>query len=907
MSSSKKYDPTTEEFEMSKGTVLSKVASHDEISIHSDDAMEKSIADTNVSFDDEQIKEFFARLNDDSVQLFLKETGHGNDINNDDKDDLTFDLKFILDKIINMTDSRVLKIYQDTKISHHNDPNFPINDWNYIQNVLNNEEVDISKNFQENFKAKLLATLIYYHSPYPEVRSVTDIYNDPEEPIETIRSYTLAIIWLIIGAGIKEFFSHRQPSISLTPSVISLLMYPCGKVWEFIIPNFTINLFGKKINLNPGPYSFKEQMFATTIITVSSANVYVSSNIVTQIKFYNQDWVSFGYQVLLTLSTQLMGLSFAGLLRKFVIYPERAIWPTILPSLALNRALLKPERKEVINGWKISKYKFFWFCFIGMFIYNWIPEYLFSALSSFSWMTWISPNNFNLDVITGFNSGLGLNPIPTFDWNIISSLYSPLVLPFYVSMNIFAGGIIGFIVIIALYYSNTKWSSYLPVNSNDVFTNTGDSFDVGEVLIDGLLDHDKYQNYSPPFYTAANLMIYAVFFAFYPLTFVYNTYKESDTILYALKFISEDFKETFKNFSIKKMFTVRKGSDTSVGKYNDPQSRMMSRYKEVPDWCYWSILIVSLVFAILTVKIYPETKTPVWAIFFAIAINFVFLIPLCLLYAVTGVQMGLNVLVELVIGYALPGNGVALMTIKALGYNIDGQADNFISNQKMAHYAKVPARALFRGQLIGVILQCFVFLGVVNWSLSNIEDFCEAHQSQKFTCPEERTFYAASVLWGVIGPKRVFDGLYPTMKYAFLIGFLLALVLIVMRRFTPKAFPSFIEPQVIISGMMNFAPYNLSYVIGGVYVAFTFMNIIKKRYLAWFEKYNYVLSAAFDAGVAFSAVIIFFAVQYHPKEIDWWGNTVPYVGIDGGYGQQTLKNSSKLPNGYFGPVKGSFP
>lgn len=85
------------------------------------------------------------------------------------------------------------------------------------------------------------------------------------------------------------------------------------------------------------------------------------------------------------------------------------------------------------------------------------------------------------------------------------------------------------------------------------------------------------------------------------------------------------------------------------------------------------------------------------------------------------------------------------------------------------------------------------------------------------------------------------------------------------------------------------------------------MKYVKTRYLAWFEKYNYILSAGLDAGVAFSAIIIFFAVQYHEKDVNWWGNNVVYEGIEGGYGQTTLKNISDTPRGYFGPEKGYFP
>lgn len=607
MSDKKAFEPPVEEFELQKGTVITTLNSHDEVSFDVAD-----LDKTATEFDEEKIKDYFSKLSDESTAHFLKETGHGDDLNHDNKDDLTFDLKFILDKIINMSNKKVLDIYQNTSKHHQNDPNFPTESWEYIHNVLD-KKIDIDETFEENFKAKLAAALIYHHSPYPEVRAVTDLSDDPNEPVETIRSYTIAVIWLVIGAGINEFFSHRQPSIYLPSSVISVLMYPCGKLWELIMPNCNINFFGKKLPLNPGPYSYKEQMFALTLTTVGTSSVYVSYNIVTQVKFYHLKWISFGYQLLLTLSTQTMGFAFAGILRKFVIYPERAIWPSNLATLALNRALLKPERKEVINGWKISKYNFFWTCFLGMFAYYWLPGYLFTALSSFSWISWIAPYNFNLDVVTGSSAGLGLNPLSTFDWNVMQFLVNPLTMPFYATMNVFLGMVVGFFVVLGIYYSNHKWSAYLPVNTNAIFTNTGESFDVTKILSNGVFDNTKYQKYSPPFYTAASLASYGSFYMIYPFAFLFNSYKEWDTIKFALQFMVNDFKETFRDFSFRKTFKMN--SVNPVSKFDDPQSRLMARYKEVPDWCYWSILVVSLIISILTVKIYPETKTPVWGVF----------------------------------------------------------------------------------------------------------------------------------------------------------------------------------------------------------------------------------------------------------------------------------------------------
>lgn len=56
--------------------------------------------------------------------------------------------------------------------------------------------------------------------------------------------------------------------------------------------------------------------------------------------------------------------------------------------------------------------------FVGMFAYFFLPNYMFYALSAFNWLSWIAPTNPGFNTVVGFNNGLGLNPWPTFDWNI---------------------------------------------------------------------------------------------------------------------------------------------------------------------------------------------------------------------------------------------------------------------------------------------------------------------------------------------------------------------------------------------------------------------------------------------------------------------------------------------------------
>ncbi|KAI5960218.1 hypothetical protein CANMA_004060, partial [Candida margitis] len=288
-----------------------------------------------------------------------------------------------------------------------------------------------------DLQVRLEAVLVAYWSPYPEVRSVTLPFDDPTIPVETFRVYLIGIIWTAIGAVINQFFTERQPAITLAVSVVQVFLYPSGLLCEWILPKWKIKLWKWTLDLNPGPYTYKEQMLATIFCSVSGGGTsYVSSNILMQKSelFYANKWVDFGYQVLLILSTNFMGIGLAGLIRKFAVYPVQAVWPIILPGIALNKTLLTKSKQQNINGWTISGYSFFFIVFGASFLYFWVPDYLFQALSYFSWLAWIKPDNQNLAAVTGFVSGLGLNPIPTFDWNMIK-MNAPLQMPFYNQTN----------------------------------------------------------------------------------------------------------------------------------------------------------------------------------------------------------------------------------------------------------------------------------------------------------------------------------------------------------------------------------------------------------------------------------------------------------------------------------------
>ncbi|KAK1751536.1 oligopeptide transporter 2 [Echria macrotheca] len=855
------------------------------------------------------------------------------------------DIEYVMDKIDALTVDECKEIIRKLLKYHEYDYNFASAQREKLRALLEGPAEGESTEEWE-LKLKTETAVNHFYSPYPEVRSVSEPTDDPSIPCETIRAHLLGYAWAVIAQFTNSLFTSRFPAITLTSAVAQILLYPCGQALAFILPDWGFNFRGQRVSLNPGPWSYKEQMLSTIIINVGLASAYCFLNIQTQTVYYHDTWLTPGYGILLLLSTQLMGLGFSGLMRRFVVYPVEALWPSILPTLALNRALLVPEKKETIHGWSMSRYKFFFIVFIAMFVYFWLPGFLFPALSMFAWMTWISPDNFNLNMITGSTMGLGFNPISTFDWNVISTYALPLAFPFFAYAQQFLGTILGGLIIIALYWSNTSWASYMPINSSGIFDNTGNSYNISKVVVPGtaILNQTAYEEYSPAFYSAGNLVVYGAFFAFYPLTMVFIMLDMWRPILKAYRSMATSIAS-----GSKRLFTSLKDTGVALSKgqvreaahhlrhamndgtsiydgFDDPFTKMIRAYPEVPDWWFLIIAFISFIFAIIVLTQFPQLDTPVWTIFFVIGLNLVFLIPMSYLYAISGTTEGLNVVTELIVGYALPGHPEALMFVKAFGYNINGQADTYISDQKMGFYSKLPPRAMYRGQMMSAIITAFVAYGVVQFADNEIPGICTKEQVSNFNCENgSQIFFSASVVWGAMGPARIFSQIYPAMQYCFLLGFLLALVWWAGKRFggyvreaarkvmpgvifkpinlvlfTPIAWLKHVHPSLIFNGMLFWAPLNMTYFTGGLYVSFVFMYYLRRYKTAWWEKYNYVLAAALTGGVAFSAIIIFFAVQYHPVTLDWWGVNVLSATVDGGAGQTALLPD--LPEkGYFGP------
>ena len=65
---------------------------------------------------------------------------------------------------------------------------------------------------------------------------------------------------------------------------------------------------------------------------------------------------------------------------------------------------------------------------------------------------------------------------------------------------------------------------------------------------------------------------------------------------------------------------------------------------------------------------------------------------------ITHLQIGINILAQIVPGTLVPGNPLANMIFKAYSVQTLASAQNFVQDLKLGHYVKVPPRATFMGE-----------------------------------------------------------------------------------------------------------------------------------------------------------------------------------------------------------------
>ncbi|KAE8333829.1 OPT oligopeptide transporter protein-domain-containing protein [Aspergillus sergii] len=703
-------------------------------------------------------------------------------------------------------------------------------------------------------------------SPFPEVRAVVRPVDDVHLPVNTVRMWTIGVIFTIVGSGLNQFFSLRQPSVTISALVAQLVAFPVGCAWAKWLP------LGW---LNPDRhFNIKEHALITIMANVSFGSAAATQIIEAMVKFYNMPSQG-GFEILLCITTQLFGFGLAGMASRWLVGPATMIWPQVLSNAALL-STLHSRANVVADGWSITRLRFFLFVFAGGAIWYFAPGYLFTGLSTFNFICWIVPTNVVVNQLFGQTTGLGMS-ILTFDWaQVVYANQSPLLVPFWAGLNVIGSFALFFWLICPiLYYTNTWYSAYLPMLNSNTFDNTGKSYNTSRVMNhDGTVNVEAYREYSPMFLPAGYAVTYGVAFANLTGIFVHIAlYHGTD------------------------LWEQWKGRDKK-----DVHSRLMASYKDVPWWWFAAVTILMFALSIVTNEVW-HTGLPAWAVLLAFVLPMIYFIPVGIIKAVTNITSNqLNLITEFIGGYAFLGRPVANMAFKFYGYVAVSQGLEFVADMKLAHYLHIAPRTLFLAQglatLIGAVVQC----GVTVFMITRIDGVCTPDANGGFTCPHGRVTYSSSLIWGALGPGRNFSPgqIYGNLLWFFLAGPLVVIVTYLIGRRWKQA--NYISWPVAFGAMSLVPPATGISFSSWWIVNFIFNGLIKRRRPAWWSKYNYVLSAALDCAVAVATVIIFFCITLPAGPLHWWGNTVSARTADGkGTPWKALPES-----GYFGPRKGTW-
>jgi hypothetical protein len=308
----------------------------------------------------------------------------------------------------------------------------------------------------------------------------------------------------------------------------------------------------------------------------------------------------------------------------------------------------------------------------------------------------------------------------------------------------------------------------------------------------------------------------------------------------------------------------------------DVHLKLMRKYREAPEWWFATVFLISFAFGMVACQVW-DTHLTWWAYIICILIGAVLILPVGIIQAITNQQTGLNVITEMIVGYMLPGQPIAMMLFKSWGYMLAYNGLQYVQDMKITHYSaskhsvpfpksrlltivavKIPPRTVFAAQLFAVVWLSIVQIAAYNFLRGNIEGICTSEQINGLTCPNAKTFYNASVIWGVLGPAKMFGAgqLFAWTNWFWLIGAILPVIQYFLALRYPRSFLRYVFWPAIFGAASMIPPATPWYIVSQpclfamslrlltaritqgcwVVVGLTFNYWVKSKWFGWWSK-----------------------------------------------------------------------
>ncbi|KAJ7631067.1 OPT oligopeptide transporter [Roridomyces roridus] len=624
------------------------------------------------------------------------------------------------------------------------------------------------------------------------------LQDDPSLPVWTFRLWFLSIGLSAFGAVLAEIFVNsplqepfisRSESLCLASIVVLAEVIP-GPGHKWLKTSDTA--FWRF--MNPGPFNIKENV-GILIMSAAATHGALAINI-------------------FAAGSQLLGYGLAGMMRSFLVYPTYCVFPNLIPTIQMFDVLFR-NQDSILQRKRV---KFFWVLFVGIFIWEWFPEYIAPTLTGVSIFCLARQKSPWVSRIFGGasgNEGLGLFSL-CFDWYVPwdfrsgGSAYGALFQPLATQLSLFAGVLICILSFIGAYATNSWKAQNFPFLSQLLFYENGTIYEQDLILNDDFtLNRDKLAEQGLPWFAAS-----------YAISKVGSSLSFGATITHMALWNGKQVWDAVR--------TAKRGD------CEDAHYVKMKVYKEVRTLQYTAMFVVSLAIGMATN--YTAVSLP-WAFFISIVFAALFLPIISTLYAVLCFVPGTEDVARMLGAGLLPGRPQANMYFTLYAYNSTEQGRSMTRDLKMGQYTKLPPRVTFT-------MQC---LALLNYVL--MKQIVSSHRAILESVQGTNTWSGATVqsTYGII-PLSIFIGLFIPLPFYFL------------HRYFPKAqFNHVITPMITaqigyLSGGIN------SSVFMTLLVCLFSQYYLRKYRPGFFRKYNFIMSAALDGGTEVMTFVYSFAV-----------------------------------------------
>lgn len=652
--------------------------------------------------------------------------------------------------------------------------------------------------------------------------------DDSHMPTMTIRALITGLFISSTAAVIQQFFLFKPARTEVQPLFLQLACLLVGRSLQNI-PGPTW--------WNPGPYSIKENALSAIMATAAAVGTLAVEMIATQ-ELYEERPFHYATAMAIMLSSQLIGYGFAGLLRRPLVYYKRAIFPAVLPAVALFHSFHYRDGAHTERQLRLFKR-----VFLAIAIYEIFPQYIAPTLQAISpfCLTW----QHSLAVTRLFggalsHEGLGMLNM-SFDWNSIGAL-GPLYTPFAAQVNEWVG------VIFAYMFYSIGWERSwfdggkgdgFPFLSSQLFNHDGEVYNRTAILKeDGTGNWEMIEKLGAPYFSTSYILSnIAISLAVGGAV--------SHCVLWGWKSIT---------FS----FTHKGLSDDEI----DQHQIVCRKYPEVPYWAYLAILFFAVSVAFLTASL-TDSGLSASALVVALVLATLFTVALAYIKATTGASLEVQPVIQMLGGMAFPSDAFGNMWFTTYGAATVSQSISMLQDLKLGQYMHLPPIhvLIFQsiGTVAGVVFNYIVMSLVVN---TNRELLKSEYGNQVFTGVVLEDFQSQAISWGIFAQELFKAGArYVIVPASLGIGVLLPIPFYIAHRFFPSLRLDLVNTPLICGSFALVldranAGFTMSVIAGFL------SQFFARRYRPhWFHRSNYVLSAALDGGAQVTAVLLGFVVE----------------------------------------------